>query len=306
MSKDNKTRSKLVERAIVFTDIESSSELWSSHDQTFVMHILNKHNDIIRDIAKLFKGKLLKTSGDSCMLSFRQWKSAFRFCLHYQQCMEQMPIWIDEQFTKRLKVRVGFCYGQVTKQYHLIQNNWLVDYFGSAVNKASRMESKVSTTNGFAFCFHGNKKDPKHLENLDPKIQYQIEMVHFRNDCSNQVTRSQKVLNTIQQHCHSASDLKGVGEVTAYKVTLVNTPKVVEPPTLTPNPEIVYTEPPKDIIKDNIKKLKKLSRRKRSPSPLAKRTPSTFRQVDPEQRVSQSQKEPIPERMVPEPKQKQK
>jgi hypothetical protein len=43
-------------------------------------------------------------------------------------------------------------------------------------------------------------------------------------------------------------------------------------------PEIVYTEPPKDIIKDNMKKLKEWSRRKRSPKPLAKRTPSTFRQ----------------------------
>ncbi len=264
MVKEHKTGTKIVERAIVFTDIESSSELWSTRDHIFVIHVLNQHNNMIMDIAKSFKGKLLKTSGDSCMLSFRQWKSAFRFCLHYQQRMEQMPIWINEQFTKRLKVRIGFCYGQVTKQYHLIQNSWLVDYFGSAVNKASRMESKVSNTNGFAFCFQRNKKDPKHLENLDPNIPYQIEVIHFRNDCNltsprdlkapsvnllhpsfdsikkapsvdrrsptgsmervnDQVTRSQKVLNSIQQHCHLSSDLKGVGEVTAYKVTLINT-----------------------------------------------------------------------------------
>ncbi len=204
-------------KTILFTDIKSSSILWKTHGVQKMVKALDDHDKRIRKYADEFQGTIIKTSGDSYMIAFSKWQNAFYFCLEFQYNEHHHPLYIGKD---TLKIRIGFCHGKVMEKHVLLQGHQMVDYFGTMVNKASRLESGVSDVGHFAFGF--DKPLTKEPVFPESDIDYSVTIEEYSNSChSNEdVKNSRRLFNARQHHCHAEGDLKGVGEVVAYKINI--------------------------------------------------------------------------------------
>eukprot|EP01060_Flectonema_neradi_P035244 TRINITY_DN6423_c0_g1_i2.p1 TRINITY_DN6423_c0_g1~~TRINITY_DN6423_c0_g1_i2.p1 ORF type:complete len:1061 (+),score=199.44 TRINITY_DN6423_c0_g1_i2:74-3184(+) len=129
------------EIALVFTDIQGSTQLWdkSSSGMNIAMEI---HNEIIRTAILNHMGYEVKTIGDAFMVAFTNPVDAMLFCFEVQLEL-QAKLWpheleIDDQ---GLRVRMGCSFGDV-----ILEENPLTgrsDYRGTTVITASRMEGKA-------------------------------------------------------------------------------------------------------------------------------------------------------------------
>lgn len=204
-------------KTILFTDIKSSSILWKTHGVQKMVKILDAHDVRVREFAEEFQGTIIKTSGDSYMIVFPKWQDAFQFCLEFQYNEYHHPLYIGKD---TLKIRIGFCHGKVIEKHVLLQEQQMVDYFGTMVNKASRLESGVSDVGHFAFGFDKQlSKEPVFPES---DIEYSVSIEEFSDTCTpnENVKNSRRLFNARQHHCHAEGTLKGVGEVLAYKINI--------------------------------------------------------------------------------------
>lgn len=128
--------------AMVFTDVVGSSKLWSD-DPVNMAEQLEQHHDLIDSLAKKHRGWIVKTIGDAFMVYFEPSDKSLYNALNFSK----------EAIEKETKynIRVGVCTGNMNNKTYSIQNVQLKDFFGNAVNTASRMESKVAAPNGIAF-----------------------------------------------------------------------------------------------------------------------------------------------------------
>jgi hypothetical protein len=203
-----------MKKCILFTDIKGSSNLWKKHPKK-MLKALRTHNSQIRSTCKRYQGFIIKTIGDAYMISFPDIYNGIDFAIQMSVLQTSRPIILGKE--DKLQIRIGMCYGNVNQRRMIIQNKSLIDYFGSTVNIASRMESKVSQVRGFALCIQGKKKyDSKIIkylnsENIKTKIGYYIDNLE---DCGNILKRSKRLLNTNQIYEHTCKDanvLHGVG-----------------------------------------------------------------------------------------------
>ena len=138
--------------AMVFTDVQSSTELWEASAYA-MSEALQLHNAVIRSVISLHFGYEVKTIGDAFMIAFSTARFALRFCIEAQ---EQLVIqhWPSEllevssyqrliegntQVWNGLRVRMGAHYGPVRVEENPIIKR--TDYFGPTVNRAARVES---------------------------------------------------------------------------------------------------------------------------------------------------------------------
>lgn len=128
--------------AMVFTDVVGSSKLWSD-DPASMATQLEQHHELIDSLAKKHKGWIVKTIGDAFMVYFEPSSTSLINALRFSKEA------IEEE--RKYNIRVGVCSGNMNNKTYSIQNVQLKDFFGNAVNTASRMESKVATPNGIAF-----------------------------------------------------------------------------------------------------------------------------------------------------------
>ena len=119
----------MIKGTIIFTDIVNSSMLWNKNP-TKMMKLLNKHDNIIHNIAKDHKGLVLKTIGDSFMIYIKNYKDAIYLSM---DIIEKIDF---------LDLRIGLCNGLLNQKTNNIQNCSLKDFYGTTVNLAGRMESK--------------------------------------------------------------------------------------------------------------------------------------------------------------------
>eukprot|EP01061_Rhynchopus_euleeides_P016710 TRINITY_DN2802_c0_g1_i10.p1 TRINITY_DN2802_c0_g1~~TRINITY_DN2802_c0_g1_i10.p1 ORF type:complete len:1101 (+),score=326.30 TRINITY_DN2802_c0_g1_i10:445-3303(+) len=133
--------------AVMFTDIQGSTQLWkrSAADMNTA---LEQHNQIIRDVYRQHDGYEVKTIGDSFMLTFQDTVSAVRAGLEIQHRFKQAS-WPERLRLPEagLVVRIGINCGNVIVEENPITGR--VDYRGSTVNMASRVEAKA---NGGTLC----------------------------------------------------------------------------------------------------------------------------------------------------------
>ena len=118
---------------IVFTDVVKSSELWAD-DPKLMEERLDNHFNLINEKAKNWGGFVVKTIGDSFMIYFEPTDNSL---------LEAINCSIDIINDEELDLRIGVCYGKMREREYMMQNAKLKDYFGNAVNTASRLESKV-------------------------------------------------------------------------------------------------------------------------------------------------------------------
>lgn len=208
----------MVKKCLLFTDIKKSSTLWEKYGNKMNL-ALTKHNDQIVSLCKKHNGLIIKMIGDAYMISFNSFKDGISFA--YDMCILQKEKSVNLSKNDSINIRMGLCYGDINIKKTKIQNKELIDLFGSPVNMASRMESKVSDVGGFAFSLYGEKKINKNIISLLKKyenLKYVLQLYTFK-DCQ-KINRSERLLMTEQLQCINAEELKGVGEVLVYKCNI--------------------------------------------------------------------------------------
>eukprot|EP01065_Artemidia_motanka_P047078 TRINITY_DN7288_c0_g2_i1.p1 TRINITY_DN7288_c0_g2~~TRINITY_DN7288_c0_g2_i1.p1 ORF type:complete len:1130 (+),score=259.28 TRINITY_DN7288_c0_g2_i1:90-3479(+) len=142
--------------AICFTDIESSTVLWEAHSQLMQQSLLI-HNAVIRVVAAESNGYEVKTMGDAFMLAFLSPRDAVKFGIEVQSALVR-EVWPpdllkidmcakvhaqgkDELLWNGPRVRAGINFGDVRVHQNPITGR--LDYFGSTVNVASRVEAAM-------------------------------------------------------------------------------------------------------------------------------------------------------------------
>jgi len=205
--------------AILFTDVKDSSKLWAKNEDK-MFESLNDLEEIMAEVIEANDGMIVKTIGDSFMVSYESEESlsnAIKTSIDIQNRLNDKPIKAGDN---ELRIRIGICYGEIYIKESKIQNTTLKDYFGNAVNTASRMESKVSEVDGFAFSFlddiNNEEELRKYLEDNDVKI----EVIEYDNKCDKEESRkrSGRLLTDLQiNSCKDPDDLDGVNSVRVYK-----------------------------------------------------------------------------------------
>ncbi|KAG2424945.1 hypothetical protein HXX76_014103 [Chlamydomonas incerta] len=139
--------------AIVFTDVVNSSKLWNAEPEA-MMVALEKLDRYIFGLCVRNGGTVIKTIGDSSMLTFPDLKTALHIAKTLQQHLTSKPVAIAKH---TLQLRVGISVGAVKRHQMRVGTSdvfhVLPDVFGPPVNLASRAESSASLPGGIAVGF---------------------------------------------------------------------------------------------------------------------------------------------------------
>ena len=118
---------------VLFTDLKNSTRLYREiGDATAFGRVMN-HFDVLKQAIAEEDGAMVKTIGDAVMAVFRQPAGALRAMLHAQRCLAAPP---DGMVPLQLKagLHMGPCIA--------VTLNDRLDYFGSTVNLAARLEGQ--------------------------------------------------------------------------------------------------------------------------------------------------------------------
>ena len=130
--------------SMVFSDVVGSSKMWSDDPVTMIGQ-LEAHHKLVDSLASKNNGWIVKTIGDAFMVYFEPSEDSLFNAVKFSK-----EVILAE---KAYNLRVGVCQGNMDQKTYRIQKVDLKDFFGNAVNTASRMESKVCEVGGtIAFC----------------------------------------------------------------------------------------------------------------------------------------------------------
>ena len=116
---------------VLFTDLRNSTQMYREiGDATAFGHVMN-HFDVLKQAIAEEDGALVKTIGDAVMAVFRRPASALRAMLKAQQSLASPP-----EGTQKLTLKAGLHTGPCIA----VTLNDRLDYFGSTVNLAARLE----------------------------------------------------------------------------------------------------------------------------------------------------------------------
>jgi predicted ATPase/class 3 adenylate cyclase/Flp pilus assembly protein TadD len=117
---------------LMFTDIEDSTALWERMGDSF-RPVLDRHNQLIREILSRWDGYEVKSQGDSFMVAFQRSTDAVHCALDVQRALaeEGWPGAVQD-----LLVRIGIHTGEPFLGYDA---GGRPDYFGPMVNRAARL-----------------------------------------------------------------------------------------------------------------------------------------------------------------------
>jgi adenylate cyclase len=113
----------------MFTDMVGFSALTQSNE-SLAIEVLTKHNEVVRPILHSFKGREVKTIGDSFLVEFESALDAVRCAYEIQTILRIHNLTAGPE--RRMTLRIGIHLGDVIHEGK--------DIFGDAVNIASRIE----------------------------------------------------------------------------------------------------------------------------------------------------------------------
>ena len=116
---------------ILFTDIEDSTRYWEKYGDVQGRLMVDIHNRLAFPVIRHFKGRIIKTIGDSIMASFKYPEDALKAAVAIQQTLGNKR---KEDKNFQLRVRIGIHTGEA-----LVEDS---DVFGNVVNVAARLEGK--------------------------------------------------------------------------------------------------------------------------------------------------------------------
>ena len=154
--------------AMLFTDVVGSSKLWSD-DPITMSKQLDEHHELIDSLSTKNNGWIVKTIGDAFMIYFEPSENSLTNAL---KCAKD--ILLNES---KYNLRIGVAQGPMDSKTYTIQKVNLKDFFGNAVNLASRMESKVSNPGGGGIAFSSSLPISQNLLSEYGKIIGEVEDV---------------------------------------------------------------------------------------------------------------------------------
>ncbi len=119
---------------IVFTDLRGSTAMYQSVGDAPAFGMVMDHFDVLRDIVREHDGGIVKTIGDAVMAVFQEPADAVQAMLKAQQRVGEG----DQSLALRVGIHTGSCIA--------VNLNERLDYFGTTVNMAARLESKSDGT----------------------------------------------------------------------------------------------------------------------------------------------------------------
>ncbi len=120
------------EVTILFTDIEDSTAYWHKHGDVDGRLMVDRHNRILFPLVKRFRGRVVKTIGDSIMAMFRRADDAILAAIAMQQALRKEQL-SDSNFP--IKIRIGIHTGE-----GIVEQD---DVYGDVVNVAARVEEQA-------------------------------------------------------------------------------------------------------------------------------------------------------------------
>lgn len=119
----------------LFSDLKDSTQIYDTIGDSPAYARVRDHFDIMRSIIGTHNGALVKTIGDAVMAVFRSTEDAIEAAIQIQQEFNVGPI---AQTNPTLRVKLGLHCGPCIA----VNANDLLDYFGSTVNIAARVQSE--------------------------------------------------------------------------------------------------------------------------------------------------------------------
>lgn len=116
---------------VVFTDLRGSTRFYREIGDATAFGRVMSHFDVLRQAIADEDGALVKTIGDAVMAVFRSPAAALRAMFHAQSMLARPPAGM-EPLTLKAGMHAGPCIA--------VTLNDRLDYFGSTVNMASRLE----------------------------------------------------------------------------------------------------------------------------------------------------------------------
>lgn len=117
---------------VMFTDLRDSTAMYREIGDATAFGIVMNHFDVLRDAITREGGSVVKTNGDAVMAVFRHPIHGMRAALAAQRALATPPSGF-----KPLALKVGLHAGSCIA----VNLNERLDYFGSVVNMAARLES---------------------------------------------------------------------------------------------------------------------------------------------------------------------
>ena len=116
---------------VAFTDLRNSTRLYREIGDAVAFGAVMNHFDVLRECIKDEGGSVVKTLGDAVMAVFRQPSAALRAMLRAQSILASPPAGV-----RPLRLKVGVHTGPCIA----VTLNERLDYFGSNINLAARLE----------------------------------------------------------------------------------------------------------------------------------------------------------------------
>jgi class 3 adenylate cyclase len=121
--------------SVLFTDLRNSTQLYREIGDATAFGRVLSHFDVLKAVIAEEDGALVKTIGDAVMAVFRQPAAAVRAMLRAQELLA-MPANNTARLTLKAGIHTGPCIA--------VTLNERLDYFGSTVNLAARLEGLSS------------------------------------------------------------------------------------------------------------------------------------------------------------------
>jgi class 3 adenylate cyclase len=117
---------------ILFSDIEESTRHWERRGDVDARMLLDRHNRVLFPVIRKFRGRIIKTLGDSIMAAFNNTDNALKAAIAMQQALAQERA-RDQYFS--LRTRIGIHTGTGLVEEH--------DIFGDVVNVAAKVQAEA-------------------------------------------------------------------------------------------------------------------------------------------------------------------
>jgi class 3 adenylate cyclase len=118
--------------AVLFTDLVGSTVMYSRTGDAPAFRIVNDHFGLIREIVARYEGAIVKTIGDAVMAVFVNPANCLRASIELDRKVQGVT-WDGMPLRLRAGMHVGPCIA--------MRANERIDYFGTTVNLAARLEA---------------------------------------------------------------------------------------------------------------------------------------------------------------------
>ncbi len=179
---------------LLFTDIADSTRYFETMGDIRGRQMIQTHNDLLFPVIEKYKGRIIKTIGDSIMASFDDPEKSVRCAVEMQKKLSDYNK--KQDGTHKIKVRMGLHFGEAVVDG--------VDLFGDMVNTSARVEARANADEiiissslkdridekAFSIVFLGSD----YVKGKDRKIDFYIVNWNARN--SDEIMASWSTRNT--------------------------------------------------------------------------------------------------------------